>query len=80
MTEVGGLTIMFFVMDGMLRKVSNYLNAHISNRYQMMFSRKEFSLATSIIIVKRRSGMTLEQEVKQLFAARSVKPKIRVNW
>lgn len=36
----------------------------------MMFSRKEFNLDTFIIIVKRRSGMTLEPEVKQLFAAR----------
>ena len=45
-----------------------------SYRYQMMFSQKEFNLATSIIIVKRRSGMTLELEVKQLYAARLVKP------
>merc|ERR1739838_1164887 len=39
-------------------------------RYQMTFSRKESNLVTTIIIVKRRSGMTLEPEVNQLFAAR----------
>ena len=46
----------------------------------MMFSQKEFNLATSIIIVKRRSGMTPEQEVKQLFAARLVKLRNRAKF
>ena len=38
-----------------------------------MFSQMEFNLATTTIIVKRRSGTTLELEVKQLYAARLVK-------
>ena len=42
----------------------------------MTFSRKESNLVTTIIIVKRRSGMTLEPEVNQLFAARFVKTSI----
>ena len=46
----------------------------------MTFFLKEFNLVSIIIIVKRRSGMTLEPEVKQLFAARLVQPRIRVNW
>ena len=45
----------------------------------MTFFRKEFNLVSIIIIAKRRSGMTLEPEVNQLFAARFVKTSIRLN-
>ena len=44
-----------------------------------MFSQMEFNLATTTIIVKRRSGTTLELEVKQLYAARLVKTRTREN-